>query len=167
MWVQKVNSTVNVMLFSSSLSLKWPLVVIVKIMLLSFDKLYVGIYVICCQKVWNTFVLTHWGRVTHICVDHIAIIGSDNGLWPGRRQAIIWTIIGILLIEPLGTKYQWIFHQNYNIFCQENAFENVFRKLVAILSRPQWDNCSCLVLQFSWVSRSMYRCCDLMLLQAS
>ena len=47
--------------------------------------------------------LTHWGRVTHICVDNLTIIGSDNGLSPGRRQAIIWTNAGILLIGPLGT----------------------------------------------------------------
>ena len=33
--------------------------------------------------------LTHWGRVTHICVSEIIIIGSDNGLSPGRHQAII------------------------------------------------------------------------------
>ena len=42
--------------------------------------------------------LTHWGRVTHICVSKLTIIGSDNGLSPGRRQAIIWTNAGILLI---------------------------------------------------------------------
>ena len=46
--------------------------------------------------------LTHWGRVTHICVGKLTIIGSDNGLAPGRRQAIIWTNAGILLIRPLG-----------------------------------------------------------------
>ena len=33
--------------------------------------------------------LTHWGRVTHICVSKLTIIGSDNGLSPGRRQANI------------------------------------------------------------------------------
>ena len=49
--------------------------------------------------------LTHWGRVTHICVDKLTIIGSDNGLSPGRRQAIIWTNAGILLIGPLGTNF--------------------------------------------------------------
>ena len=49
--------------------------------------------------------LTHWGRVTHICVNKLTIIGSDNGLSPGRRQAIIWTNAGILLIGPLGTNY--------------------------------------------------------------
>ena len=34
-------------------------------------------------------VRTHSGRVTHICVGNLTIIGSDNGLSPGRRQAII------------------------------------------------------------------------------
>ena len=53
-------------------------------------------------------VLTHWGRVTHICVDNLSIIGSDNGLSPGRRQAIIWTNAAILLIEPLGTNFSEI-----------------------------------------------------------
>ena len=48
-------------------------------------------------------ILTHWGRVTHICVSKLTIIGSDNGLSPGRRQAIIWTNDRILLIGPLGT----------------------------------------------------------------
>ena len=47
--------------------------------------------------------LTHWGRATHICVGKLTTIGSDNGLSPGRRQAIIWTNAGILLIGPLGT----------------------------------------------------------------
>ena len=49
--------------------------------------------------------LTHWGRVTHICVSKLTIIGSDNGLSPDRRQAIIWTNAGILLIGPLGTNF--------------------------------------------------------------
>ena len=52
--------------------------------------------------------LTHWGRVTHICVSKLTIIGSDNGLSPGRCQAIIWTNAGILLIGPLGTKFNEI-----------------------------------------------------------
>ena len=34
--------------------------------------------------------------------------GSDNGLSPGRRQAIIRTNAGILLIEPLGTSFNEI-----------------------------------------------------------
>ena len=47
--------------------------------------------------------LTYWGRATHICVGKLTIIGSDNGLSPGRRQAIIWNNDGILLIGPYGT----------------------------------------------------------------
>ena len=47
----------------------------------------------------------HWGRVTHICVGKLTIIGSDNGLSPDRRQAIIWTNARILLIGPLGTNF--------------------------------------------------------------
>ena len=53
-------------------------------------------------------ILTHWGRVRHICVSNVTIIGSDNGLSPGRRQAIIWTNAGILLIGPLGTNFSEI-----------------------------------------------------------
>ena len=45
----------------------------------------------------------YWGRVTYICVSKLTIIGSDNGLSPGRRQAIIWTKAAILLIGPLET----------------------------------------------------------------
>ena len=52
--------------------------------------------------------LTHWGRVTHICISKLTIIGSDNGLSPERRQAIIWTNAGILLIGPLGTNFSEI-----------------------------------------------------------
>ena len=38
----------------------------------------------------------------------LTIIGSDNGLSPGRRKAIIWTNAGILLIQPLGTNFSEI-----------------------------------------------------------
>ena len=53
-------------------------------------------------------VLTHWSRVTHICVGNLLFNGSDNGLSPGRRQAIIWTNAGVLFIGPLGTKFSEI-----------------------------------------------------------
>ena len=46
--------------------------------------------------------------MTHICVRKITIIGSDNSLSPDRRQAIIWTNAGILLIGPLGTNFSQI-----------------------------------------------------------
>ena len=53
-------------------------------------------------------LLSHWGRVMHICISELAIIGSDNGLSPGWRQAITWTNVGILLIGPLGTNFSEI-----------------------------------------------------------
>ena len=43
--------------------------------------------------------------MTHICVSDLTSIGSDNGLSPGRRQAIIRTNAGLMLIEPLGTNF--------------------------------------------------------------
>ena len=51
---------------------------------------------------------THWGQVTHICVSKLTITGSDNGLWLGRRQAIIWTDAGIFLIRPSGANFSEI-----------------------------------------------------------
>ena len=44
--------------------------------------------------------------MTHICISKLTIIGSDNSLSPGRRQTIIWTRAGRLLIGPLGTNFR-------------------------------------------------------------
>ena len=52
--------------------------------------------------------LTHWGRATHIYVSKLTIIASDNGLSPGRRQAIIWNNAGILSIGLSGTNFSEI-----------------------------------------------------------
>ena len=75
--------------------------------------------------------LTHWGRVTHICVGKITIIGSDNGLSPGRRQAIIWTNVGILLIRPLGTNFSEIL-----IGIQTFSFKKMSLKMSSAKWRP-------------------------------
>ena len=59
--------------------------------------------------VWKYVVAwTHWSQVTHIRVGKLSIIGSDNGLSPDLRQAIIWTNAGILLIWPYGTNFSEI-----------------------------------------------------------
>ena len=42
------------------------------------------------------------------CVGKLTIIGSDNGLSPGRRQAIIWTNASVLFIGPLGANFSEI-----------------------------------------------------------
>ena len=47
-------------------------------------------------------LLTHWGRVMHICVGKLIIIA------PGRCQAIILTNDGILLIGLVGTNFNEI-----------------------------------------------------------
>ena len=68
------------------------------------------------------FYLTHWGPVKYICVGKLNIIGSDNGLSPGRRQAINWNKTGILLIRNIATNFSDIFNVFLYIFIQENAF---------------------------------------------
>ena len=76
--------------------------------------------------------LTHWERVTHICVSKLTIIGSDKGLSPGRREAIIWTNDGTLLIRHLGTTFSEILIEIHTF-----PFKNIIRKMAAILSRSQ------------------------------
>ena len=56
------------------------------------------------QKYPHRSWLTHWGRVTH-GVSELTIIGSDNGLSPGRCRSIMWNNAGLLLIELLGTNF--------------------------------------------------------------
>ena len=60
--------------------------------------------------------------------------GSDNGLSPGRRRAIIWTNADILSIRTHGTYFNDILFE-IQIFFQENAFEHVVCEKGAILSR--------------------------------
>ena len=67
--------------------------------------------------------------MTHICVGNLTIIGSDNGLWPGRRQAITWTNVGILLIGPLGTKFS-------EMFIEIHIFS--FKKIHLKMSSGKW-----------------------------
>ena len=73
--------------------------------------------------------LTHWGRVTHICVNKLTIIGSDDGLLPSRRQAIIQTNGRILLIRNLGTNFSEILSKIY-------AFS--FKKIPLKTSSGKW-----------------------------
>ena len=82
---------------------------------------------IWCRKGKN---VDSFGRVTHICVNKLTIIGSDNGLQPGRRQAIIWINTRILLIWRLGTHFN--FNRNSNIFIEENTFEIVVCEMLPI-----------------------------------
>ena len=67
--------------------------------------------------------------MTHICVSNLTIIGLDNGLSPGRRQALIWTNAGVLLIRPLGTNLSEIL-----IGIQPSSF----RKMRLKMSSGKW-----------------------------
>ena len=79
----------------------------------------------------NAYWLTHWGRVTHMCVGKLIIIGSDNGLSPGRRQAIIWTNAGILLIGPLAANFSEIL-----IAIETFSFKKMHLKMLCGKCRP-------------------------------
>ena len=67
--------------------------------------------------------------MTHICVSKLTTIGSDNGLSPGRRQAIIWTNDGILLIRILGTNLS-------EILSEIQSFS--FKKMHLKMSSAKW-----------------------------
>ena len=65
----------------------------------------------------------------HICVSKLTTNGSDNGLSPGRRQAIIWTNDGILLIWTLGTNFS-------EILSEIHSFS--FKKMHLKMSSAKW-----------------------------
>ena len=70
--------------------------------------------------------LTHWGRVTHVCISKLTIIGSDNGLSPDWCQAIIWTNAGILLIGSLGTNFSEILIEIHTF-----SFKKIYLKMLS------------------------------------
>ena len=90
--------------------------------------------------------LTHWGRVTHICVSKLNIIGSVNGLLPGRRQAIIWTNAGIMLIEPLRTKFSESFIEIHTL-----PFNKMHLKISYTKCRPFFAVSMCWLMIFQGI----------------
>ena len=83
------------------------------------------------------FIETEW-RI--YASGNYTITGPDNSLSPGRRQAIIWTNAGILLIGHLGTNFGDFFIE-IKAFSLTNLYLNVSSaKAAAILSRPQCVN---------------------------
>ena len=69
--------------------------------------------------------------MTHICVGKLTIIGSYNGLSPGRRRAIIWNNAGILLIGRLGTNFNEIL-----IGIHTFSFKKMHSKMSSVKWRP-------------------------------
>ena len=68
---------------------------------------------ICTQGMQRTW----WPGAGTIIVTgpYLTISGSDNGLSTGRRQAIIWTNAGILLILTLGTNFSEILSEIHTL----------------------------------------------------
>ena len=70
-------------------------------------------------------------------------IGSDNGLSPGRRQAIIWTIGDILSIRPYGTYFNVASFEIQIVSFKKMQFEMLLAKWrlfclgVNVLTTPQ------------------------------
>ena len=87
--------------------------------------------------------------MTHTCVGNLTIIGSDNGLSPGRRQAIIWTNAEISLIGLIGTDVSEILTEIYTF---------LFKKMHLKMSSAKWRP-YCLVLNVlmrTWCQVAMY-----------
>ena len=124
--------SLSIELFGTNFSAKQ-----IEIQQISFKKIMVKMLYAHFQPFCSSFsALTHWGWVTHMCFSKLTIIGSDNGLSPGRCQAVIWTNAGMLLIGPLGTNFSDILIL-LSHFHSRKCISNVVWKMVANLPRPQ------------------------------
>ena len=83
---------------------------------------------VVCAKMY-AILLCCVNSMTHIYFSKLTIIGSDDGLSPGRRQAIIWTNAGIWLIRTLGTKVSEILRE-FHTFS--------FKKMHLKVSSAKW-----------------------------
>ena len=101
--------------------------------------------------------LTNWGQVTHICINNLCQHWCRKwlGAWLAASHYLnqCWNIGN----WTLRNKFQWNFDRNSNILIQENEFESVVCKMVAILSGPQcvkpWHYCG-----VTQKSNSMIKC---------
>ena len=73
----------------------------------------------------------------YICISKLTIIGSDDGLSPGHRQAIIWTNAGISLIGPLGANFSEIMIKMKAFSLTNLNLKVLSAKVAAMSSRPK------------------------------
>ena len=90
---------------------------------------FIGCYKACSIHIQTTVINSLRPSDAYICVRNLTIIGSDNGLLPGRRQAIIWTNAGMLFIGPLGTNFS-------EILIEIHIFS--FKKMHLKMSSGKW-----------------------------
>ena len=83
--------------------------------------------------------LTHWGRVTHICIGnlgrHWLRLWLVACLAPSHYLNQCWNIVN----WTLRNKLQWNFNRNSQHFHSRKFVSKCFEKISTILSRPQCD----------------------------
>ena len=87
------------------------------------------------------------------CVSKLTTTSSDNGLSPGRRQAIIWTNAGIMFIRPLGTNFSEIL-----IEIHRSSFKKMHLKMDSAKWRPFCLGLNVLTLRYGYVAISIIMC---------
>ena len=81
---------------------------------------------VASQRAVRQLIVAEWRIYASL---KLSIIGSDNGLSPDRRQAIIWTNAGILLTGHLGINFN-------EILIGIHAFS--FKKIYLKMSSGKW-----------------------------
>ena len=82
-------------------------------------------------------VLTHRPLVPHICVSELGHHWFRQWLVPWPAPSHYLNQCSLIVNKTCRNKLKWNLKQNTKLSIQENAFENVVRKMSAILSRPQ------------------------------
>ena len=91
----------------------------------------------CVKYTSGNSLLMHSGRVTHIFVRKITIIGWNNGRSTGRRRAIFLTNAGNVVSWTIRNKIHWNLNRNLYIF--------IHWMLLKMPSASWWPFCLCLV----------------------
>ena len=69
--------------------------------------------------------------MAHICVNELNSIASENGLSPVRRQAIIWTNAGVLIMRPSWSDFNEILIEVHTF-----SFKKIHLKMSSVKWRP-------------------------------
>ena len=100
----------------------------------------------------------HWGRVTHICVNKLTIIGSDNGSVP-----TIWNNAEILLISPVGLtsvkyKFKFIYMYFHSRKCIWKCLLNVSKVVSQWVPRDFTTSYRPLLMASLWQQKIVQNC---------
>ena len=90
-----------------------------------------------CLNMLHYLIEAEWRIYASI---RYTIIGSDNGLWPGRSKAIIWTNAGILSIGPLRKDFSEILIEIHTF-----SFTKMHLKMSSGKWRPFWPGLNALI----------------------